>query len=105
VGNRVLEDFRTLFSRLRDRATEVQVGGATNELALLAGVFGLGALSGTAFAQMQTLFPMGTRNRSSTWLGSCGSACGSSWGSSSGSSCGSSCGGGGCGGGCGGCGS
>ncbi len=108
LGDRVLQDFETLFSRLRDRADEIPPGGATNELALLAAVFGLNALPAAAFLQAQALFPMAASRPQglSTWGSSCGSACGhlSSCGSSGGSSCGSSCGGG-CGGGCGGCGS
>jgi uncharacterized protein (TIGR04222 family) len=104
LGQRLMEDYQTLFSRLRSRAASIQAGGATNELALLAGVFGLGALAGPALAQAQVLFPRGARPATGSTASSCGAACGhlSSCGSSGGSSCGSSCGGGG--GGCGGCG-
>jgi uncharacterized protein (TIGR04222 family) len=104
VGKRLLEDFQTLFSNLRDRSHEIRPGGATNELAFLAGVFGLGALSGPIFLQASSLFPKGTKSGGSKGASSCGAACGHSSGDSSGS-CGSGCGGGGCGGGCGGCGS
>jgi len=98
LGHRVLDDLKTLFSRLRDRAAEIQPGGATNELALLAGVFGLSALSGAAFEHAERLFPNEARVSESGYTGDDNSSSGSS-------SCGSSCGGGGCGGGCGGCGS
>jgi uncharacterized protein (TIGR04222 family) len=109
VGKRLLEDFQTLFSNLRDRSHEIRTGGATNELALLAGIFGLSALSGPAFAQADVLFPKGMKGPGwgSKRATACGAACGhaSDSSDSSSGSCGSGCGGGGCGGGCGGCGS
>jgi uncharacterized protein (TIGR04222 family) len=94
-GRIALADLRSLYSRLRDRAAEIQPGGATVEAAMLATVFGLTALRGEAFAFSKTLFPRAAQAASS---------CGSSWG---GGGCGGGgCGGGGCGGGgCGGCGS
>ena len=112
LGNRVLLDLETLFSGLRWRTPQIQPGGATNELVLLAGVYGLGALSGDALAHAKTLFPRSFQKTKDglTWSSSsqaCGQASRQSSGSScgsSGSSCGSGCGGGGCGGGCGGCG-
>ena len=85
-GRAVLADLRRLFQRLRDRAATVSAGGASDEAALLAAVFGLGVLSSAHFAYARQLFPKTSRSSSS--------GCGSS--------CGSSCGGGGCGGGCGG---
>jgi uncharacterized protein (TIGR04222 family) len=88
-GRLTLEDLATLYARLRDRASDIQPGGATIELAMLAAVFGLSALPGEAFAYSKTLFPRASQTGSS-----CGSSCG-----------GGGCGGGGCGGGCGGCGS
>jgi uncharacterized protein (TIGR04222 family) len=100
LGDRVLQDLRMLFSRLKARSNEIRPGGATSELALLAGVFGLSALPAGAYAQAEMLFPRGMRaakKSDTSWDNSCGSSCGSSGGSS--------CGGGGCGGGCGGCGS
>jgi len=102
AGNRIVEDYKTLFSRLKERAGLIRPGGATNELALLAGVFGLGALSGSALDRAQALFPQGAALQVSTT--SWGTSCGAISTDSSGGSCGSSCGGGGCGGGCGGCG-
>jgi uncharacterized protein (TIGR04222 family) len=101
VGRRVIEDYQTLFSRLRERAPSIQVGGATNELALLTGVFGLGALAGPALAEAQVLFPRGSKRAAGSRGSSCGAACGhlsADSGSSGGSSCGGGCGGGGCGG-------
>jgi len=92
-GDRLVADLQTLFSRMKERKAELAAGGATNELALLAGIYGVAALQGTALAPALTLFPASAASSSS-----------SSGGGSS-SSCGSSCGGGGCGGGCGGCGS
>lgn len=97
LGTRLIHDLQILFSGLRDRAVEIESGGATNELALLAGIFGLRALSGPALEQAKTLFPAATASNSASPSGSsCGASCGSA----------SSCGGGGssCGGGCGGCG-
>jgi uncharacterized membrane protein YgcG len=95
LGDRLLADLRELFSGLDIRSHEVQLGGATNELALLMGVFGLNALVGDALSTATFLFPAP--------LGLPGASDGDS--SGGGSSCGSSCGGGGCGGGgCGGCG-
>jgi uncharacterized protein (TIGR04222 family) len=109
LGKRVIKDFQTLFARLRSQAEAIPLGGATNELSLLLGIYGLGALSGAARQNYAPLFPRpAKRTRDSSWFesssssSSCGSSSSSSCGSSSSSSCGSSCGGGG---GCGGCGS
>jgi uncharacterized protein (TIGR04222 family) len=91
LGDDMMADLRLMFGRLRDRADTLRQGGATNEAALLAAVFGLGALPLERFPAMHAL----KRTNSST-----SSGCGSSCSSGGGSSC-SSCGGG-CGGGCGG---
>jgi uncharacterized protein (TIGR04222 family) len=94
AGDRLVEDLRVLFSGLHARASELPAGGATNELALLAGVFGIAAIPGTLHTTLSELF------------GPRGNGMAASSSDSGGSSCGSSCGGGGgCGGGCGGCGS
>lgn len=90
-GKSLLLDVKLLYSGLSGRAKSVASGGANADAAMLAAVFGLGALSGDAFSFAGTLFP-----RKSSSSVSSGSSCSSS--------CGSSCGGG-CGGGCGGCGS
>jgi uncharacterized protein (TIGR04222 family) len=97
AGNAMLDDLRTLFAALKMRAATLGWGaGRTgSEMALLAAVFGTGALP--AGVPLDTVFRKPEQKSS----GSCGSSSGSSCGSSGGSSCG----GGGCGGGCGGCGS
>lgn len=83
--------------------------GAVDPMLLAVGVFGVGALAGTAYdSYHQAFYKSQQQNAGSASSGSsCGSGCGSSWDSSSssdsGGSCssgGSSCGGGGCGGGC-----
>jgi uncharacterized protein (TIGR04222 family) len=99
-GDAMMADLRVMFGRLRERTDTLRQGGATNEAALLAAVFGMAALSPKSFPSVRTLAPKkrGSGSSCSTGCGS-GSSCGSNGGS--GSSCGSSCGGG-CGGGCGG---
>jgi uncharacterized protein (TIGR04222 family) len=99
LGDRVLGDLTTLFDALRQRADDLRPYTATNELALLMAVFGIGAVPIVAFPFRRAFRPA---------TASSSSSCGTSYscGSSSSSSCGgggSSCGGGG--GGCGGCGS
>jgi uncharacterized protein (TIGR04222 family) len=91
IGDRFLADLRALFSGLEQRASILPAGGATNELALLAGVFGVAALAGSHRAAADALFPRATSSASS-------SSCGSSCSSSSGDGGGGGCGGGGCGG-------
>ncbi len=89
AGDAMLADLRSLFSRLKNRAKTLRAGGATNEAALLAAVFGISALAVDNFPFLESLYP----KRSSD-----GSSCGSSSSCSSGSSCSGGCGGGGCGG-------
>jgi uncharacterized protein (TIGR04222 family) len=89
LGDQVLSDLRALFARLRSRASFIKKGGATNEVALLAAVFGLSILPESKFPFLKTMFP-----KASNTLSTSGTSCGAS--------CGSSCGGGGSG--CGGCG-
>lgn len=93
AGERLLTDLRALYEGLKARADTLPAGGATNEVALLAAVFGLSALTAQDFGYMSRLYPRAAQTGSSCGTTSCGSS----------SSCGSSCGGG-CGGGCGGCG-
>ncbi len=89
LGDRTLDDLRTLFGGLRRRRSQLTPGGTSNEAALLAAVFGLGALP-PAFAEIR---------------GALGPAASGDGGSSSSDGGGSSgCGGGGDGGGGGGCG-
>jgi uncharacterized protein (TIGR04222 family) len=91
-GEALLKHLRMLFGNLKDRAGSLRPSSSPNELALLAAVFGIGAIPVSAFPYAQKLYPKAASSTTST----CGSSCGSSSGSS--------CGGGGCGGGCGGCG-
>ena len=91
-GDAMLADLRSLFSRLKDRATSLRAGGQTNEAALLAAVFGLSALPAASFPFMKKLYPAKSGDGSSCGSSSDSSSC------SSGSSCGGGCGGGGCGG-------
>ncbi len=94
AGDAMLADLRSLFSRLKDRAKSLRAGGATNEAALLAAVFGLSALTASSFPFLESLYPKRSGDGSS-----CGaSSCSSSSSCSSGSSCSGGCGGGGCGG-------
>ncbi len=100
MGDRVIEDLQTLFSGLRRRAHMLEPGGMTNEVVLLAAVFGIQALNMPKFAFAKKLFPQAASgNGSSVGCGSSGCSSVSGGSCSSGSS--SSCGGGG---GCGGCG-
>ena len=110
AGDAMLAELTTLFGGLRARAGALTLGAEPQDVALLAAVFGTGALP-PSFASAR-LF-----RRAQAQASSCGASCGaaasygssgSSCGSSSGSSCGGGGGGGGCGGGgggCGGCGS
>lgn len=100
-GDAVLEDLRTLFARLRQRASDLAPDQAEEAL-MLAAIFGFKALP-ASWIFAKDLFPRAARDQSldTGWSQSGG---GAGCGSSGGSSCGSSCGGG-CGGGCGGCGS
>jgi len=107
AGRRLVRSLQGLFGRLRDRRSRIEPGGATNELSMLAALYGLGAVSSAVFPHVALVRrPRPVKSASGSSDGSCGSSCGSAAVSScSGSSCGgggSSCGGGG---GCGGCGS
>ena len=95
AGKALVDDLRTLFSGLKERAASMrpQQGGA--DFALLAAVYGVSAAL-PVYPDAGRLFPTATSSGSS---GGSSAPAGSSCGSSSGSSCG------GGGGGCGGCGS
>ncbi len=98
MGDLALARAKEQFASLRARVSTIAPGGATNELSLLAAVFGIGMIPAVTFPYAQQLFPKAQQGDSSGASSGCsGSGC--SGGSSS--SCG---GGGGCGGGCGGCG-
>ena len=88
AGDAAVADMKQLFKRLKDRASNLKSGGQTNELAMLIGVFGLSAVSASAFPIIEKIYPAPKSDG--------GSSCSSS--SSCGSSCGGGCGGGGCGG-------
>jgi hypothetical protein len=89
LGGWALKHLGQMFSGLKARRENLPTHGATNEVALLAAVFGFSALP----------LAMADYARSVARPQAASSGC------SGGSSCGgSSCGGGGCGGGCGGCG-
>lgn len=88
-GTNTIADLQELFSRLKQRKSRLRQGGETNEVALLAAVFGLSALSPADFPFLEKLYPSKSGD---------GSSCGSSSSCSSGSSCSGGCGGGGCGG-------
>ncbi len=91
-GASFLSSLRIAFRSLNDKSDSILPGGATNEISILAAVFGLSAVDAVSYPYVKTLFPKASTSSSS---GSCGSSCGSSCGGG---------GGGGCGGGCGGCG-
>lgn len=100
-GDLILRQLRERFEGLKLRAANVAPGGATNELALLAALWGLSVLPAENFPYVKTVFPKAANTSTdSTWSSGCG---GSGCGGGGGSGCGGG-GGGGCGGGCGGCG-
>jgi uncharacterized protein (TIGR04222 family) len=78
-GQLALEDIRTLYAYLKDRAFHLRRGSATPEMMMLAAAFGITALAPTEYAFARSIFPQSSS--------SCGSGCGAS-----------GCGGGGCGG-------
>jgi uncharacterized protein (TIGR04222 family) len=82
LGDRALADLRELFRGLRDRAGTLRPGGATNEVALVAAVFGLAALPSDPYADLRGAYARSTRKTSGGWAASCGSIGGG------GSSCG-----------------
>ena len=89
-GDAFLKEMQNLFGSLKLRAGQLRPGGASSEVAMLAAVWGVGALSAETFGW--------------SWTDKFFQKASSSSGSSCGSSCGSGCGGGCGGGGCGGCG-
>lgn len=90
-GNAFLREVRHLFRELRARAPQVQPGSSGAEAVMLASVFGVGVLTGTAFAWKDKLFPHAA-NSFASGGGDSADASSASCGGSSG------CGGGGCGG-------
>jgi len=93
-GRATLDDLRSLFSRLRQRASGIRPGGATADAVMLAAVFGLDALPAATFPLAQGMRRKGSGSGSGDSGG--GGGCGSSGGSCGGGG-GGGCGGGGCG--------
>lgn len=100
---RLLTDLRMLFGRLNMRSSRLQAGSDSADMALLAAIFGLGALPPSVYAYVAQLYPT-PRHSGDSSSGGTGDSGGSSSGGDGGSSDGGGSGCGGCGGG-GGCGS
>jgi uncharacterized protein (TIGR04222 family) len=96
AGDRALSELRALFGSLRAGVDRLSPGGATNEMALVAAVYGVGTLPDVRFPFVRKLYRRATTARSRG--AACGSGCGGGGGGDGGD------GGDGCGGGCGGCG-
>ena len=104
AAQRLLSDLRMLFSRLNMRSSRLQAGNGSADMALLAAIFGIGALPLAVYPYLLDLYPMAKPTYSGdSSSGSSGdsSSGGDGGGDSGGSSCGSGCGGCGGGGGCG----
>lgn len=101
-AQRLLTDLRMLFGRLNMRASRLQAGSNSGDMALLAAIFGMGALPPSVYAYVTQLYPVPRQNGGGdSSSGSSGDSGGGSSGGGDGSSCGSGCGGCGGGGGCG----
>lgn len=92
AGDKALAELKALFAGLRARVDQLSPGGATNEMALVAAVFGVATLPDVRFPFVRKLYRRATRSSGTA----CGSGCGGGGGGNGG--------GDGCGGGCGGCG-
>ncbi|WP_426078173.1 TIGR04222 domain-containing membrane protein [Janthinobacterium sp. PSPC3-1] len=104
AAQRLLSDLRMLFSRLNMRSSRLQAGNGSADMALLAAIFGIGALPLAVYPYLVDLYPLPRQTYSGdSSSGSSGdsSSGGDGGGDSGGSSCGSGCGGCGGGGGCG----
>ncbi len=95
-GNKVIKDLRFLFNRLVSRAKFLSSGGNTNEVALVAAIFGLRLLPEKSFPFVNRLYSPSSSSDSGASLSvssdsssSCGSCCGSGCGSGCGGGCGS----------------
>ncbi|MGK5037762.1 TIGR04222 domain-containing membrane protein [Janthinobacterium sp. LB3P118] len=98
-AQRLLSDLRMLFGRLNLRASRLQAGSSSADMALLAAIFGLGALPLSVYAYVAELYPV-PRHSSGSSSGSTGdssSGGGDGGGDGGGSGCGGCGGGGGCG--------
>lgn len=102
AGDTVMRQLKQNYAQLKTRAKGLHAGGATNEAAMAAAVFGLAVLPPAAFPYVREMFPKASQ------AGTSGSSCAGSGCSGGGSSSDGGGGGGGCcgggGGGCGGCG-
>ena len=100
-AQRLLTDLRMLFGRLNQRASRLQAGSSSADMALLAAIFGLGALPLSVYAYVAELYPVprqGTGSDSSSGsAGDSSSGGGDGGGDGGGSGCGGCGGGGGCG--------
>ncbi|WP_332862044.1 TIGR04222 domain-containing membrane protein [Janthinobacterium svalbardensis] len=101
-AQRLLTDLRMLFGRLNMRASRLQAGSSSGDMALLAAIFGMGALPPSVYAYVAELYPVPRqatgRDSSSGGTGDSSSGGGDGGGGDGGGSgCGGCGGGGGCG--------
>lgn len=104
AAQRLLSDLRMLFSRLNMRSSRLVAGNGSADMALLAAIFGIGALPLAVYPYLLDLYPLARPTYggdSSSGSSGDSSSGGGDGGDSGGSSCGSGCGGCGGGGGCG----
>ena len=94
-AQRLLTDLRMLFGRLNLRASRLQAGSSSADMALLAAIFGLGALPLSVYAYVAELYPVPRHSSDSSSGGTGDSSSGG--GDGGGSGCGGCGGGGGCG--------
>ncbi|MDN2697696.1 TIGR04222 domain-containing membrane protein [Janthinobacterium sp. SUN073] len=94
-AQRLLTDLRMLFGRLNMRSSRLNAGSSSADMALLAAIFGLGALPLSVYAYVAELYPV-PRHSSDSSSGSTGDSS-SGGGDGGGSGCGGCGGGGGCG--------
>ncbi|MGX9729174.1 TIGR04222 domain-containing membrane protein [Janthinobacterium aestuarii] len=100
-AQRLLTDLRMLFGRLNMRSARLQAGSSSSaDMALLAAIFGIGALPLSVYAYVAELYPVPRQNgggdSSSSSTGDSGDSS-SGGGDGGGSGCGGCGGGGGCG--------
>ena len=99
-AQRLLTDLRMLFGRLNMRSARLQAGSSSADMALLAAIFGIGALPLSVYAYVAELYPVPRQNgggdSSSSSTGDSSSG-GGDGGGDGGGGCGGCGGGGGCG--------
>ena len=100
-ARRLLTDLRMLFGRLNLRSARLQAGSSSADMALLAAIFGIGALPLSVYAFVAELYPTPRHNSggdsSSGGTGDSGDSSSGGGGDGGGSGCGGCGGGGGCG--------